>query len=85
MVYQFFDKMTSAMRAKKFAGGAVKNENTTNQEIAEKLHKPIIRKFEKWKVYSPFIDNVLGAVLAGMLLLNKFHKRISFLCYSFER
>ena len=35
------------MRAKKFAGGAAKNENTTNQELAEKLRKPIIRKFEK--------------------------------------
>ena len=71
--------MTSAMRAKKFAGGAVKNENMTNQELAEELHKPIIRKFEKRKVYSPFINNVLGVDLADMLLLSKFHKRISFL------
>ena len=37
-----------------------------NKEIAEKLHKPIIRKFEKCKVHSFFKDNVLGADLANM-------------------
>ena len=47
MVYNFFDKKTS--------GGA---ENMSNQELAEELHKPIIRKFEKRKVYSLFINNI---------------------------
>ena len=28
------------------------------KEFAEELHKPIIRKFEKKKVNSPFIDNI---------------------------
>ena len=28
-------------------GVAVKNENTLHQELAEELHKPITRKFEK--------------------------------------
>ena len=39
MVYKFFDKKTS--------GSAFKNENISNQELAEELHKPIIRKFRK--------------------------------------
>ena len=32
---------------KKTAVGAIKNEIIQNKELAEELHKPIIRKFEK--------------------------------------
>ena len=71
--------MTSATYAKKFAGGAVKNEDTTKQELAEELHKPIVRKFEKRKVYSPFIENIWGADLANTWLLSKVYKGIRFL------
>ena len=37
MVYKFFDKKTS--------GGTVKNKIMSNKQLAEELHKPIIRKF----------------------------------------
>ena len=50
MVYKLFEKKTS--------GGAIKNEIISNKELTEELHKPIIRKFKKRKVYSPFIDNI---------------------------
>ena len=50
MVYNFFDKKT--------AGGAVKSRIMQNKKLAEELHKPIIRKFEKRKVHSYFIDNI---------------------------
>ena len=40
MVYKFFDK--------KMSGSDVKNKNMSNQQLAEELHKPIIRKFEKY-------------------------------------
>ena len=36
----------------------IKNESISNEEVAEELHKPIIRKFNKRKVHSPFIDNI---------------------------
>ena len=39
MVHNFFDK--------KPLGGTVKNENISNKELAEELHKPITRKFKK--------------------------------------
>ena len=42
MVYKFFDKKTS--------GSGIKNENISNKELAEDLHKPIIRKFKKRNV-----------------------------------
>ena len=41
MVYKFFDKNTS--------GSSIKNENISNKKLAEKLHKPIIRNFNKTK------------------------------------
>ena len=54
----------------------------SNQELAEELHKPIIRKFEKCKVYSSLKDNVWGADLADMKLISKFNKGFLFLlCY----
>ena len=49
MVYKLFDKKTSTMRVNKFAVGAIKND-MSNKELAEELHRAIIRKFNKRKV-----------------------------------
>ena len=45
----------------------------------EELQKQIIRKFNKKKVYSSFIDNIWGAYLAGIQLISKFNKGFIFL------
>ena len=37
---------------KSSAGSAVKSEIMLNQQLAEELHKPIIRNFKKRKVHS---------------------------------
>ena len=50
-----------------------------NEQLAEELHKPIIRKIIKRKVYSTFKDNIWGAGLADMLLISKFNKEFRFL------
>ena len=73
MVCKFFDKKTS--------GKDVKYENIPEQQLAEELHKPIIRKFEKRKVNSSFIDNIWSADLADMQLISKCNKGIRFLLY----
>ena len=39
-----------------------------NRQLAEKLHKPIIRKFKKRKVLSSFKDNILPDDLANIQL-----------------
>ena len=50
------------------------------KKLAEELHKPIIRKFNRRKVISLFIDNVWIADLADMELFgNKFNKGFRFL------
>ena len=71
MVYRFFDKKTS--------GSGIKNENISNKELAKELHKPIIWKFNKSKVQSPFTDIIWGTDLADMQLISKFDKGFRFL------
>ena len=39
--------------------------------LADELHKPVIKKFYKAKVYSQFKDNILGVDLADMQSLSK--------------
>ena len=71
IVYKFFDKKTS--------GCGIKNKNISDKELAKELHKPIISKFNKKKVQSPFTDNIWVTELADMQLLSKFNKRFNFL------
>ena len=70
MVYKFFDKKTAG-RGIKFM--------LQNEQLAEELHKPIIRKFKKRKVYLTFEDNIWGADLADMQVISKFNKGFRFL------
>ena len=63
MVYKCFDKTST--------GG--------NLELANELHKPIIRKFDRRKVYSSYRDNIWGIDLAEMRLLSKYNKGIKYL------
>ena len=69
MVYKFFDKKSS--------GSGIVNE--PNYQLANELHKPIIRKFKKRKVYSSFRDNIWGVDLADMQSLSKYNKGIKYL------
>ena len=54
MVYQFFDKEVASLVDKATSGGVVKNKIIFKKVLAEELHKPIIRKFEKRKLHSTF-------------------------------
>ena len=69
MVYKFFDKKSS--------GSGIANE--PNYQLANELHKPIIQKFKKRKVYSSFRDNIWGVDLADMQSLSKYNKGIKYL------
>ena len=66
MVYKRFDKNSS--------GGAIKPE--PNDQLANKLHRLIIKKFKRRKIYSFFRDNIWGVDLADMESLSKYNKRI---------
>ena len=64
MVCKFFDKKSS--------GSGIAKE--PNYQLAHELHKPIIQKFKKRKVYSSFRDNIWGVDLADMQSLSKYNK-----------
>ena len=70
MVYIFFDKKTQGSgRSLQVA------DDKENIQLANELHKPIIRKLKKRKVYSSF----WGVGLADMQLLGKYNKGYRFL------
>ena len=69
MVYKFFDKNSK--------GSGIFNE--PNYQLANELHKPIIRKLKKRKVYSSFRDNIWAVDLAHMQSLSEYIKEIKYL------
>ena len=73
MVYTFFNKKSALLADKSTMGGNL------NLELANELHKPIIRKLHKRKVYSSYKDNIWGVDLADMELLSKYNKEIKYL------
>ena len=69
MVYKFFDK-------KSIGSGIVKESSLI---LADELHKPVIKKFNKRKVYSQFKDNIWRVDLADTQSLSKKNKGIKYL------
>ena len=64
---------------KSSSGSCIKNKNISNEESSEELHKSIIRKLQKGKVYLFITYNTWGTDLAEILLISKFNKGIHFL------
>ena len=75
MVHKVFDNK-SALLDKSKKSGII---NEPNYQLANELHKPIIRKFKKRKVYSSFKDNIWGVDLADMQSLSKHNRGIKYL------
>ena len=69
MAYKIFDKKSS--------GSGIANES--NYQAADDLHKQIIRKFIRRKVFSSFRDNIWGVDLADIQSLSKYKKGIKYL------
>ena len=69
MVYKLFHK--------KYSGNGIVNE--TNYQLANELHKLIIRKFLKIQVYSSFRDNIWGVDSADMQSLSKYNEGVKYL------
>ena len=70
MVYTFFDKKSTG-------SGIV--TGSSSSILADELHKPIINKFNKRKVYSQFKDNIWGVDLADMQSLSRKNNSIKYL------
>ena len=71
MVYKFFGK--------KSVGSGINTIKSSSSILADELHKPIIKKFEKRKVYSQLKDNIWGVDLAEKKSLSRKNKGIKYL------
>ena len=84
MVYRFFDKKSMGSGTTKSTAKPSSLERSSSKRImknsslilADELHKPVIKKFNKRKVYSQFKDNIWGVDLADMKSLSKQNKDI---------
>ena len=78
MVYKFFDK-------KSMGSGTAEPSSLeciardSSLKLSDELHKPVIKKFNKRKVYSQFRDNIWGVDLADTQSLSKKNKGIKYL------
>ena len=63
MVYKSFDKKTGS-------------RISANEQLAEELHKPVIKKFKKRKVCARFKDNIWAADLAEVKSLLSNNKNV---------
>ena len=75
MVCNFFVKKTYGSDVQSMSNECP--SDLAMEQLAEELHKSIIRKFKERKVYSPFKDT--SADLADMQIIRKFNKGFRFL------
>ena len=66
IAYKYFDK--------KIGSGV-----SINDQLAKELHKPVIKKFKRRKVYARFEDNMLEVDLAEIKLLSSKNKNVKYL------
>ena len=89
MVYKFFDSKVAPLDKKTMSGkgnakhtakpSSLEHTKEVNKILAEELHKPVIKKFNKRKLYSQFKDNIWGVDLAGIQSLSRKNKGIKYL------
>ena len=66
MINNFFDKKT---------GSGV----SVNEQLAEELHKPVMKKIKRGKIFARFKDNIWSADLAEMRSFSSKNKNVK--CY----
>ena len=76
IVYKFFGKKLTGSGIATAGASALARSSGI---LADELHKPIINKFNKRKVYSQFKDNIWGVDLADMQSLSRKNKGIKYL------
>ena len=59
MVYKFFDESLGS-------GAMSKRISNLNEVLSIELHKPVIKKFKRRKVYARFKDNIWAGDFAEM-------------------
>ena len=78
MVYKFFDKKSMGSGMARDTAKPSSLERSTSI-LADELHKLVIKKVNKRKVYSQFKDNIWGVDLVDMQSLSRKNKGIKYL------
>ena len=78
-VYKCFHKKTKDSGVTRLANKFTIRSTPQNEQLADELHKPIIRKFKKRRAYSVYKDNIWAPDSADMQLITKFNKGFRFL------
>ena len=78
MVYKFFDKKSMGSGTAE-PSSLERIAKASSLKLADELHKHVIKKFNKRKVYSQFKDNIWRVDLADMQSLSKKNKGIKYL------
>ena len=79
MVYNFFDKKTAGSGVTTLTNKSAIKSIPQTEKLVKELHKLIIKKRKKRKVYSAFKNYIWAADLADMQLISKFNKGFRFL------
>ena len=83
MVFKFFHKKSSGSGVSTHANNRIKQNqhhlDLATHQLVLKLHKTVIRKFNKRTVNSIFKDNIWSVGLPDMQLISKFNKGFRFL------
>ena len=66
MVYKFFDKKTGS-------------RESVYADLAKEVHKPVIKRFQRRKVYARFKDKIRAADLAEMGSLSSSNRGFKYL------
>ena len=78
MVYKSFDKKSMGSGTAE-PSSLERIARDSSLILADEVHKPVIKKFNKRKVYSQFKDNIWGVDFADMQSLSKKNKGIKYL------
>ena len=78
MVYKFFDKKSTGSGTAR-PSSLERITRDSSLILPDELHKPVVKNFNKKKVYSQFKDNIWGVDLADMQSLRKKDKGIKYI------
>ena len=68
-----------AMMVNKFFNKKTESGVSVNEEVDEELHKPVIKKLKKRRVYARFKDKIWAADLAEMISLSSKNQNVKYL------
>ena len=67
MIYKFFDKKSALLNKSTESGIAAslakKSANEPNYQLANELHKPIIKKLKKKEKFIHFLETISGVLI----------------------